>query len=80
MQSFPFPEMQFYGSNREDWVLVRPPGVERFVLAPDDVWYGRVKLLFSISLQSDVAEEVTKVDCAYVSFCYDIKLESSGMH
>ena len=75
---FPFPEMQFYGSNREDFVFVRPPGVERFVLEPDNVWYGSVKLLFSISVQSDLSEAVTKIDCAYISFCYDIKLEASG--
>jgi hypothetical protein len=78
VQCFPFPEMQFYGSNREDFVFVRPPGVERFVLEPDNVWYGRVKLLFSISVQSDLSEAVTKIDCAYISFCYDIKLEASG--
>ncbi len=73
--------MQFYGSNREDFVFVRPPGpgVERFVLEPDNVWYGRVKLLFSISVQSDLSEAVIKIDCAYISFCYDIKLEISGV-
>ena len=43
-----------------------------------NVWYGRIKLLFSISVKSDVSEKVTKIDCAYVSFCYDIKLEESG--
>jgi hypothetical protein len=70
--------MQFYGSNREDWMFVLPPGVQGFVLDPDNVWYGRIKLLFLISVKSDVSEEVIKIDCAYVSFCYDIKLEESG--
>ncbi len=78
VQCFPFPEMQFYGSNGEDWVFVRPLGVQGLVLDPDNVWYGRIKLLFSISVKSDVSEEVTRIDCAYVSFCYDIKLEESG--
>ncbi len=78
VQCFPFPEMQFYCLNREDWVFVRPPGVQGSVLDSDNVWYGRIKLLFSISVKSDVSEEVTKIDCAYVSFCYDIKLEESG--
>ena len=80
MQCFPFPEMQYYGSNREDYVFVRPPGVERFVLEPDSVWYGRVKLLFSISVQTDNSDEPTSIDCAYVSFSYDIKLDSSGKY
>jgi hypothetical protein len=44
-----------------------------FVLAPDTVWYGRLKLLFTISIQSDLTKEVTKSDCAYVSFCFEIK-------
>ena len=78
VQCFPFPEMQYYASNREDYVFVRPPGVERFVLEPDSVWYGRVKLLFSISVQTDNSDELTSIDCAYVSFSYDIKLDSSG--
>ena len=70
--------MQYYGSNREDYVFVRPPGVERFVLEPDSVWYGRLKLLFSISVQTDNSDVLTNIDCAYVSFSYDIKLDSSG--
>ena len=71
--------MCYYGSNREDFVFVRPPGVERFELGTDNVWYGRLILLFSMSVQSDVTEAPTKIDCAYVSFCYDINLEASGM-
>ncbi len=59
-------------------MFVLPPGVQGFVLDPDNVWYGRIKLLFLISVKSDVSEEVIKIDCAYVSFCYDIKLEESG--
>ena len=78
MQCWPFPELQYYGSNREDFVCVRPPGVERFVLDPDKVWYGRVRLLFSMSVKTDGSDEFKKIDCAYVSFCYDIKLDSSG--
>ena len=26
------------------------PGVERFVLSPENVWYGRLKLLFTLSV------------------------------
>ena len=54
--------MQYYGMNREDFVFVRPPGVERFVLAPDTVWYGRLKLLFTISIQSYLSKEAIKFD------------------
>ena len=75
---FPFPGMEYYASNREDPVLVRPPGIDRFELTPDNVWYGRIKLLFSISVQSDVSVESTKIDCAYVSFFYEIQLDTEG--
>ena len=75
---FPFPGMDYYAANREDYVFVRPPGVTKFELTPDNVWYGRIKLLFSISVQSDVSVEITKIDCAYVSFCYEIELDTAG--
>jgi hypothetical protein len=80
VQSWPFPKMQYYGLNREDFVFVRPPIVERFELAPNTVWYGRLKLLFSISIQNDLIKEDTTFDCTSISFCFEIKLDSSGMH
>jgi hypothetical protein len=49
-------------------------------LAPDTVWYGRLKLLFTISIQSDLTTEVIKFDCAYIYFCFEIKLDASGIH
>ncbi len=71
--------MLYYGSDREDFDFVRPPGVERLVLDPDNEWYRRLKPLFSMSVETDVSDEVKeKIDCAYVCFCYDIKLEPSG--
>jgi hypothetical protein len=36
VQCWPFPELKYYGSNREDAVFVRPPGVENFELSPDN--------------------------------------------
>jgi hypothetical protein len=69
--------MQFYGSNRKNWVFVRSPGDQGFVLAPENVWYCRLKLLLTIVIKSDSSEEVTKIDCAYVFFCYNTKLEES---
>ena len=59
-------------------VFVRPPGVERFVLSPNNVWYGRLKLLFRITVIADDKEEPVDLDCAFVSFFYDINLEQSG--
>ena len=37
----------YYGFNIEDCVFCRPPRVEKFTLSPDNVWYCRLKLLFS---------------------------------
>ena len=56
-----------------------PPGVEHFILSPDNVWYGRLKLLFTISVNIDGQDEPVEIQCAYVSFCYEIKLEPSGV-
>ena len=54
LQCWPFPDKKYYGFNREDFVFTRPPGVERgFVLNPDNVWYCRLKLLFTLSVQID---------------------------
>ena len=47
VQCWPFPELKYYGSNREDFVFilpedfvfVLPPGVEHFVLDSDKLWY-----------------------------------------
>ena len=64
--------------NLEDFVFTRLPGVERFVLNPDSVWYGSLKLLFKIAVKIDGQEEPVEIECAYVSFCYEIKLEPSG--
>lgn len=78
LQCWPFPGKQYHGYNREDFVFTRPPGVERFVLNPDNVWYGRLKLLFTISVQMDGQDEPVDLECAYVAFCYEIKLDPSG--
>ena len=57
-----------------------PPGVGRFVLSADNVWYGRLKLLFTMSVKTGGQEEQFDIECAYVSFCYEIKLEPSSMY
>ena len=80
LQCWPFPKRTYHGYNREDFVFTHPPGVEQFVLGPDNVWYGRLKLLFSISVKIDGQNEPVDIECAYVSFCYEIKLELSGTY
>jgi hypothetical protein len=80
LQCWPFPSMTYHGYNREDFVFTRPPGIERFVLSPGNVWYGRLKLLFTMSVQIDGQEDPVDIECAYVSFCYEIKLETSGTY
>ena len=44
----------------------------------DSVWFGCLKLLFNIAVKIDRREEPVEIECAYVSFCYEIKLEPSG--
>ena len=78
LQCCPFPNRTHRGYNREDFVFTRQPGVERFVLNQDSVWYGRLKLLFKIAVKIDGQEEPVEIECAYASFCYEIMLEPSG--
>ena len=54
LQYWPFSDKTYYGFNREDFVFTRPPGVERFVLSPDNVWYGQLKLLFTPRLYPSI--------------------------
>ncbi len=37
-----------------------------------------LELQFSISVKTDVSDEVKTIDCAYISSCYEIKLAASG--
>ena len=49
LQCWPFPNRTYHSYNLEDLVFTRPPGVGPFVLSPDCVWYGQLKLLFTMS-------------------------------
>ena len=62
-----------HGYNREDFVFTAsgPPAAERLVLSPDNVLYCRLKLTVKI----DGHREPVDIECAYVFFCYEIKLE-----
>ena len=79
LQCWPFPDLRYYGSNREDFVIIRPPGVESLVLSPENVWYGNLRLIFTISIQIDGQVDPVDLDCAFISVLYDIKLEPSGV-
>ena len=73
LQCWPFPY-------KRTWSSLARPGVERSVLSLDNVWNGRLKLLFTLSVHIDgQAEPSIVLECAYVSFCYEIKLEPSDM-
>ena len=74
----PFQGKQFHGYNREDFVFTRPPGVERYVVSPGNIWYGRLKLLFTMTVKIDGQQGPVDIQCAYVTFCYKMKLEPSG--
>ena len=47
------------------------------MLSPDNVWYGRLKLLFSIPVKVDGKREPVQLACGCVSFFRDIKLDPS---
>ena len=80
LQCWPFQDFLYYGYNREDCVFVRPPGVEQFILSPENVWYGRLKLLFNMSVQIDGQAAPVEIQCAFIAFFYDINLEPSCMN
>ena len=63
VQSWPFKDMLYHGSNRQDFVFIRPPGIDEggFTLRPDNVWYCKILLLFSIQAQTE------EFQCAFVS-------------
>ncbi len=69
VQCWPFKDMLYYGSNRQDFVFIRPPGIEKggFQLSPDNVWYCKVLLLFTIQVQTDSDGSRAEFECAFVS-------------
>ena len=63
----PFSEKKLRMANRQDMVFVRPPGIESggFELRPDNVWYCKLLLLFSVQSQTDSG--IRQFDCAFIS-------------
>ena len=54
-----------------------PPGVELFVLSSKNVWYQRLKLLFTMTVKIDGQQEPVDIKCIYVSFRYEMLLITS---
>ena len=79
VQSWPFKDMHYHGSNRQDFVFIRPPGIEEggFTLRPDNVWYCKVLLLFSIQAQTDQNGSTEEFKCAFVSVLEPLAERSS---
>lgn len=65
VQCWPFKGLLYYGANRQDHVLVRPPNTDNFKLTPDSVWYCKVLLLFDVEANTDSGPKQYR--CAYVS-------------
>ena len=64
---WPFANKKLRGANRQDFVLIRPPGQApgSFQLRMDAVWFCRVLLLFSFVSNHDQGCQTH--DCAFVS-------------
>ena len=75
VQCWPFTKLLYYGANRQDFVIVRPPGTvpETFVLTPDSVWYCKTLLLFQVDMQSKTDSGFKEYQCAYVSVLNQMK-------
>ncbi len=55
-----------WGSNRQDFVFIRPPGIAHGVeLIMDNMWYCKLLLLFEIESRTDDGMKLHK--CALVS-------------
>jgi hypothetical protein len=70
---WPFKGRQLQKSNRQDMVMVRPPGIDKggFQLRMDNVWFCKVLFLFSFVSQNDLARK--QHDCAFVSVLEEYK-------
>lgn len=47
---------------------------------PENVWFERLKLLFTMSVKIDGQEQPVDIERAYVSFCCEGKFEPSGIY
>jgi hypothetical protein len=65
VQCWPFLDFKFYGVNRQDYIIVRPPGAaaQGFVPTPDNIWYCKTLLLFDMEAGTDSGPKTYR--CAY---------------
>jgi len=70
---WPFKDRQLQKSNRQDMVMVRPPGIDKggFQLRIGNVWFCKVLFLFSFVSQNDQKRQ--QHDCAFVSVLEEYK-------
>jgi hypothetical protein len=69
--AWPFPKRLFRGKcNSQDFVFVRPRGSDHtlFLPSPDNVWYCRCLLIFTIVVRTDVMGSV-RIKCAGAVLC-----------
>jgi hypothetical protein len=66
ISSWPF-NKKLKGSNRQDHVFIRPPGISHgaFELRMDNIWFCKVLLLFQIESKTDLGWK--RHSCAFVS-------------
>ena len=66
ISSWPF-KNKLRGSNRQDYVFIRPPGISHgaFELRMDNVWFCKVLLLFQVESNTDLGPK--RHSCAFVT-------------
>ena len=64
---WPFASKKLRGSNRQDFVFIRQPGISHgvFELQMDNLWFCKVLLLFQMELKTDMGWK--RHSCAFVS-------------
>ena len=64
---WPFAGKKLRGSNRQDFVFIRPPGISHgaFELRMDNVWFCKILLFFQVESKTDVG--LKRHSCAFVS-------------
>ena len=73
VQCWPFQDLTYYGANRQDFIIVRPPETvaDGFTPTPDNVWYCKTLLLFDMEAETDNGPR--EYQCAYVSLLEQLK-------
>ena len=70
---WPFKVLLYYGANRQDFVLIRPPGTagKIFTPTPDNLWYCKVLLVFDMEAETDKGPK--EYHCVRVSLLEQLK-------